>query len=62
MTPYLLGLSVGGSTSGIPTPIGCVMLGGQHCFMNCLVRLCDHVGKLLRFLRITVAHESYVTE
>jgi glycosyltransferase involved in cell wall biosynthesis len=35
---------------------------GQHRFMSFLVRLCDHLGKLLALIGIQVVHEEYVTE
>jgi len=35
---------------------------GQHLFMNCVLKLCDHLGKLLTFCRVTVGGDNYVTE
>lgn len=35
---------------------------GQHCFMPLLVRLFDHLGKLLALLGINPIHEQYVTD
>jgi succinoglycan biosynthesis protein ExoM len=35
---------------------------GQHRFMTCLVKLFDHLGKLLALLGIKPIRESYVTE
>src|SRR5579883_137369 len=35
---------------------------GQHRFMRLLVRLCDHLGKILAVAGITVIQEPYVTE
>jgi succinoglycan biosynthesis protein ExoM len=37
-------------------------LAGHHRFMRLLVRLCDHLGKLLALLGINVIREPYVTE
>ena len=34
---------------------------GHHRFMSLLVKLCDHLGKLLGFLRINPIKEPYVT-
>jgi glycosyltransferase involved in cell wall biosynthesis len=39
-----------------------VFLFGQHKFMSLLVRLCDHLGKLLALMGIHVVHEEYVTD
>lgn len=35
---------------------------GQHRFMDLLVRLCDHLGKLLAFLGVNLVRGPYVTE
>jgi glycosyltransferase involved in cell wall biosynthesis len=35
---------------------------GQAAFMACLVRLCDHAGRLLASVGIQPIHEPYVTE
>jgi succinoglycan biosynthesis protein ExoM len=35
---------------------------GQHRFMTLLVKLCDHLGKLLALLGINPIREQYVTE
>jgi hypothetical protein len=35
---------------------------GQHHFMTLLVKLCDHVGKLLMFAGINPIDEEYVSE
>lgn len=35
---------------------------GQHKFMDLLIRLCDHLGKLLAFVGIHPVKEPYVTE
>lgn len=39
-----------------------VALMGQHRFMDLLIRLCDHLGKLLAFVGIHPVKEPYVTE
>jgi succinoglycan biosynthesis protein ExoM len=38
------------------------LLLGQHRFMTCLVKLCDHLGKLLAVLGINPVKDPYVTE
>ena len=38
------------------------LLLGQHRFMDLLVRLFDHLGKLLAFLGLNPVREPYVTE
>jgi glycosyltransferase involved in cell wall biosynthesis len=38
------------------------LLLGQHHFMTLLVKLCDHVGKLLMFAGINPIDEEYVSE
>jgi succinoglycan biosynthesis protein ExoM len=38
------------------------LLLGQDRFMTCLVKLCDHVGRLLAVVGIRPIRESYVTE
>lgn len=38
------------------------LLAGQHRFMSLLVRMFDHLGKLLALLRINPINEQYVTE
>ncbi len=38
------------------------LLAGQHRFMSLLVRMFDHMGKLLALLRINPVSEQYVTE
>lgn len=35
---------------------------GQHRFMSLIVRLCDHLGKLLQFVGINPIQAEYVTE
>jgi succinoglycan biosynthesis protein ExoM len=35
---------------------------GQRGFMDCLIRLCDHIGRVLAFMGVTVVKEQYVTE
>jgi glycosyltransferase involved in cell wall biosynthesis len=38
------------------------MILGQHRFMTLLVKLCDHLGKLLALIGINPIREQYVTE
>ena len=38
------------------------MILGQHRFMTLLIKLCDHLGKLLALLGIDPIREQYVTE
>jgi succinoglycan biosynthesis protein ExoM len=38
------------------------LLLGQHRFMELLVRLCDHLGKLLALVGIHLVREEYVTD
>ncbi len=38
------------------------LLAGQHHFMSCLIRLCDHLGRLLALIGVRPIKESYVTE
>lgn len=45
---------------GIGLPIA--LLAGQHKFMSVLVRMCDHMGKLLAVIGINPVQEQYVTE
>jgi succinoglycan biosynthesis protein ExoM len=35
---------------------------GQGRFMSCLIKLCDHAGRLLALLGIVPVREAYVTE
>jgi succinoglycan biosynthesis protein ExoM len=35
---------------------------GQSMFMTCLVKLCDHIGRLLAVVGIRLVREPYVTE
>jgi succinoglycan biosynthesis protein ExoM len=44
---------------GLALPIAALL--GQHRFMDLLVRLCDHLGKLLALLGINPIAEPYVT-
>ena len=37
-------------------------LGGHHRFMSCLVKLFDHLGKLMALIGINPVREPYVTE
>ena len=41
-------------------PVALVL--GQHRFMTCLVKLCDHLGTLLALLGMKPIKEAYVTE
>jgi glycosyltransferase involved in cell wall biosynthesis len=45
-------------TVGLPF----ALVGGQHTFMKCLIRLFDHIGKLLALIRIKPIREPYVTD
>jgi glycosyltransferase involved in cell wall biosynthesis len=45
---------------GVMLPV--LFLLGQHLFMKYLIKLCDHLGKLLAFCRIGVGGENYVTK
>ncbi len=45
-------------TSALPF----ALLAGQHLFMSCLIRLCDHLGRLFALAGIRPIKESYVTE
>jgi succinoglycan biosynthesis protein ExoM len=45
-------------TMGLPF----ALILGQHRFMNLLVRLCDHLGKLLAVVGINPIKEHYITE
>jgi succinoglycan biosynthesis protein ExoM len=38
------------------------LLAGQQYFMMLLVKICDHVGKLLMLIGINPIHEEYVSE
>jgi len=38
------------------------LLLGQHRFMSLLVRLCDHLGKLLALVGVHLVREEYVTD
>lgn len=38
------------------------LLFGQHCFMTLLVKLCDHMGKLLALVGFDPIKEVYVAE
>ncbi|HET7104301.1 MAG TPA: glycosyltransferase family 2 protein [Terracidiphilus sp.] len=38
------------------------LLGGQHHFMTLLVKICDHLGKLLILVGINVVPEEYVLD
>jgi hypothetical protein len=38
------------------------VLAGQHYFMTLLVKLCDHLGKLLILMGINPIREQYVSE
>jgi succinoglycan biosynthesis protein ExoM len=54
-------------TSLIAVPVYAValpfaLLLGHHRFMSLLVRLCDHLGKLLAFVGIHIVKDEYVTE
>jgi hypothetical protein len=38
------------------------LCAGQGPFMKCLVKLCDHAGRLLAFVGIHPITDAYVTE
>jgi succinoglycan biosynthesis protein ExoM len=44
---------------GLALPVAVVL--GQHLFMDLLVRLCDHLGKLLGLVGINLIADPYVT-
>ena len=46
--------------SALALPFALIL--GQHRFMTLLVKLCDHLGKLLALLGINPIREQYVTE
>jgi succinoglycan biosynthesis protein ExoM len=53
--------------STVAAPLYAVMLPfalvmGQRWFMTCLVKLCDHLGKLLALAGVKPIRDSYVTE
>lgn len=53
------------SIIAIPTYIAALpfaMVLGYHKFMTCLVKLCDHVGKLLALAGINPIREPYITD
>jgi len=39
-----------------------LLLIGEHVFMKYLIKDCDHLGKILAFLGISVIKEKYITE
>ena len=39
-----------------------LLIGGQHMFMKYLVKLFDHSGRVLAFVKIDLINENYVTE
>jgi hypothetical protein len=51
-------VAVGAYGVGLPF----ALLAGQHKFMSLLVRMCDHMGKLLAVMGINPVQEQYVTE
>jgi glycosyltransferase involved in cell wall biosynthesis len=63
--PSLRVSSIAKSIIAVPTytlalPFG--LLIGQHTFMTILVKLCDHLGKLMGLLGINAIREPYVTD
>ena len=53
------------SVIAVPTYIlalPCVLILGHHRFMNLLVKLFDHLGKLLALIGISPVEEQYVTD
>ena len=39
-----------------------LLFAGHHVFMTYLIKLCDHLGKLLTLCRLNVVEEKYVNE
>jgi hypothetical protein len=39
-----------------------LLIAGQHWFMKYLIKLCDHVGRLLAWLGFNPGGDVYVTE
>ena len=42
------------------TSLPLLAIFGQHIFMQYLIKLCDHLGKVLAFLGINLVREKYV--
>jgi hypothetical protein len=58
-------LSIALSVIAVPTyavALPFAMMAGHHKFMTLLVKLFDHLGKLLAILRINPIKTPYVTE
>lgn len=56
---------IGKSLIAVPVYVVCLpfaLVAGQHRFMDLLVRLCDHLGKLLAAAGINPVKEHYVTK
>ena len=52
----------GSVIQGDATALPFALVLGHHRFMTLLVKLCDHLGRLLALLRINPVKEPYVTE
>jgi hypothetical protein len=51
-------IAVPAYTAALPVALVC----GHHWFMTLLVKICDHMGKLLALVGINLIKEPYVTE
>jgi succinoglycan biosynthesis protein ExoM len=58
-------LDIAKSVLAIPAYIAALpfaLVLGQHRFMTLLIKLCDHIGRVLGYLDINAIREAYVTE
>jgi glycosyltransferase involved in cell wall biosynthesis len=65
LDPTLQPLDVAKSLVAVPAyglALPFALVAGQHRFMSCLVRLCDHLGRVLALAGIRPVKEPYVTE
>lgn len=63
--PNFQALSIMKSIIAVPMYVAALpftLILGQHRIMTCLVKLCDHLGKLLALVGINPIKEPYVTE
>lgn len=63
--PTLVGVGIAKSLIAVPlytAGLPVALLLGHHRFMTVLVKLCDHLGKLLAFVGINPIREQYITE
>ena len=51
-------IAVIGYTLSLPI----MLVLGHHCLMKCIIRICDHAGKLLAFIGLNPIREKYVLE